>query len=580
MHAEQGDAQVYKRYGASRQADPEPRKANGARSAEPQRRRPASGTNPRAARPSGARPREQYRQGAAPSPSAGSRARATGDRAYRGTSSGASYGPSGVGRRATLQKGPRLTPGQRWIRLPAKLRLALVILIAGLMVWGAVKVITRALPQRDNREVFVENVSLNGVYLAGLTKDEGYQTIVEKTSAWLNSTYALTYGDRSWDFTPSAFGASLSFDEEFERAWNLGHVGDAATRQQVIEGLKEAPQDIACPISYDESALKAFVSGIADEIYLVPMDAEVTLAEDRPVISRQSQDGKKLDEEKTLENLVALIATGTGDTQLPVEDIAPMVQSDAMQMRTIAKFSTDVSFRNVASRGNVRLALNFFNLLTVNPGDTVSFNEIVGPRTEARGFKEAPEYAGNETTTGIGGGVCQASTTLYNAVIQAGMDVIERHRHQMTVSYVEPSQDAAVEYGSKDFVFRNSTEHPIYIYTNVSADTASVVIYGARPPYHYELESVVLHEEKSNRKRYEYDMSGKYVYYVTDSPKLQKEGRGSCESEGWIVSYDWDTQAEVSRERYSHDSYRPGVSVYWRGVHDVNGDVVLDTSQQ
>jgi len=144
----------------------------------------------------------------------------------------------------------------------------------------------------------------------------------------------------------------------------------------------------------------------------------------------------------------------------------------------------------------------------------------------------------------------------------------------MTVVYVEPSQDAAVAYGSKDFVFRNDTEHPIYIYTNVSKDTASVTIYGARPEYHYELESVVLQETKSNRTSYQDDVDGKYVYYVTDPPVLYKEGHGSCESEGWIVSYDWDTKEEVSRVQVNHDIYSSGINVYWRGVHAADGSIV------
>ena len=210
----------------------------------------------------------------------------------------------------------------------------------------------------------------------------------------------------------------------------------------------------------------------------------------------------------------------------------------------------------------------------VNPGDTIDFNEIVGPRTEARGFQKAPEYAGNETTTGVGGGVCQASTTLYDAVLMANMTILERHSHNMTVAYVEPSQDAAVEYGSKNLVFRNDTDHAIYIYTSVDRENATVTIYGTRPEYHYELQSVVIDEKKSDRKRYEYDMDGKYVYYITDKPVLKTKGHGSCQSEGWLVAYDWDTKEEVSREQISYDAYVAGMNVYWRGVHDADGNVV------
>ena len=160
--------------------------------------------------------------------------------------------------------------------------------------------------------------------------------------------------------------------------------------------------------------------------------------------------------------------------------------------------------------------------------------------------------------------------------MMADLSVLERHSHSMTVQYVGPSQDAAVEYttGGKNFIFRNDTEHTYYIYTSVDKELATVIIYGTRPEYHYELESVIVNEQKTTRKRYVYDRSGKYAYLTTDT-KLKEQGHGQVESEGWLVAYDWDTKQEVSREMINHDTYRPGISVYWRGVHDADGNVVV-----
>ena len=440
--------------------------------------------------------------------------------------------------------------------------------------FGVVKLVGAA--REASIERFVDNVYVNGVCLSGYTHDEGYALMAQTRDQRLNTTYTLTFGDRTWDFTPSAFGASMDYESEMERAWNLGHVGDRVTRRQITENLKEVPAEFNSELVYDEAALNAYVASLAADINVAPVDAEVAVEETKPVIITASQNGLKLDEAQTLENLVTLIRTGEGDTRLPVEDVQPTITSDNMEMKVVAKFSTDVSFRGTDSRANVRLALSYFNGFVVKPGETADFNGIVGPRTEGRGFKAAPEYAGNELKKGVGGGVCQASTTLYNACIMANMTILERHNHSMTVSYVEPSQDAAVEYGTegKNFVFRNDTEHAIYIYTDVDAENATVTIYGTRPEYHYELASVVVEEHKSDRKRYENDTSGKYVYYVTDKPKLKTEGHGSCRSEGWIVAYDWDTKQEVSREQISFDVYEPGMNVYWRGVHDANGNVV------
>ena len=490
------------------------------------------------------------------------------DRARRQDARGDMRRPSNPGSRRPDENRPPRPPRRKrgLMRIPAKVRLALCVLCVALVAFGAVKLI--AVTRSNAEERFVDNVYVNGVCLTGYTKDEGFQKMHDLRDNWLNTTYHLTFNGQTWDFSPASVNASLEFDTELEHAWNLGHVGDRATRREIVNGLKQLPAEFYSEPTYDEAALDAFVEKVAGDINLDPIDAEVTLTELKPVITRPSVNGYKLDEDKLRENLVNIIMTGEGDLELPVDVVQPTVVSDNMEMTMIAKFETDVSFRGYPSRSNVRLALNHFNLFAVYPGQTVSFNEVVGPRTETAGFKSAPEYAGDNTEMGIGGGVCQASTTLYNAVIQAGMTIIQRNRHTMTVTYVDPSLDAAVNYGEKDLVFRNDTPHAIYIYTDVSAEVAKVIIYGTRPEYHYELESVVLHEEPSTKIGYQDDVDGKHVYYSSDAPVLYKEGRGSCESEGWIVSYDWETKQEVSRVQVNHDIYSAGVNVYWRGVHE------------
>lgn len=462
-----------------------------------------------------------------------------------------------------------------------KLRLGLILGLAAIALAGLGVGIARTVGdlRASSVERFLDNVYVNGVDLSGQTYEDGVALVAQEKDRRLNTTYALTYGDRSWDFKPADFGASFDYAREVDLAWNLGHVGSRADRKQVADNLKDAPAKFNSEITYDEDAVETFVDELYDEIYVAPVDAEVAVTGTRPEIITASKNGVELDRERAQDNLATLIETGEGATALPVEPLLPAVTSDNMEMKVVAKFATDVTFRGSDSRSNVATALSFFNGYVVYPGDTCDFNAVVGPRTIGRGFKEAPEYAGNEKVKGVGGGVCQASTTLYDAVLMANMTILERHNHKMTVSYVEPSQDAAVEYGTngsdgKNFVFRNDTEHAIYIYTSVDREFATVTIYGTRPEYHYQLESVVLDEQKSTRKRYEPDYSGKEVYYITDKPKLKTKGHGSCHSEGWLVAYDWDTKEEVSREQISYDAYVAGMNVYWRGVHDEKGNVV------
>ena len=461
--------------------------------------------------------------------------------------------------------------------IPLAVKLGAAAVALALLIFGGVKLVGTL--RTSSEERFVDNVYVNGVCLTGYTQEEGFQLVHDLRDQWLNSTYTLTSQDKSFSFSPSMVNARLELDEELEKAWNLGHVGDRATRREIVKGLHQVPAQFTVEPTFDEDALDQYVAEIAEAVYVAPIDAEVTLTEDKPVITRASTNGWALDSDALKATLVGLIETGQGDTNLPVREVQPAIASDDMEMDMVVQIRTDVTFRGFDSRSNVRTALNHFNLFTVYPGDTVSFNDVVGPRTEALGFRNAPEYAGSKEEMGVGGGVCQASTTLYDAMIQSGMTIIERHNHTMTVSYVEPSQDAAVNYGKKDFVFRNDTGHAIYIYTNVTKEYAEVTVYGTKPEYRYELESVIKYENKSTAIGYQDDLSGKHVYYVSDTPVLYKEGHGSCHSEGWLVSYDWETGREVNRVQVSFDMYSAGVNVYWRGIHKADGTTTTATEK-
>ena len=230
--------------------------------------------------------------------------------------------------------------------------------------------------------------------------------------------------------------------------------------------------------------------------------------------------------------------------------------------------STMVVNASGAMLDNIDRAAAALNGKTIQAGVPFSFNQIVGPRTQQAGYAMAVNGNGYDK---MGGGVSQVATTLYNALIMADMHVIERHQHSMTVSYVDPSIDAAIFEDARDLRFENDTENPIYIYTSVTDDLATVTIYGAKPEYRYVLESVIIEEKtESTRKTYVDDTSGKHVYYKDDPPVLQSKGKAGGISEGWIVAYDWETGAEVSRVKVSRDNYKPGANVYWRGIHNRN----------
>lgn len=429
-----------------------------------------------------------------------------------------------------------------------------------------------------NRNTFCSNITVNGVYLDDYTMEEGTQAVHDVLDQRINTRFTLTSGGQSWSFSPADFGASIDADAYIQRAWNIGHVGSIFSCKKDIENLKDYPVEFSAEVQYDASLIDAFLDPIYDALYVAPVDATVVVASDRPYLSGESSLGQELDREAAKALIAQLVETGSGDTELPLSPIEPRISSDTATggFNVIVEYSTDTSIRRSASRQNVAKALGYFDAFTVHPGETVDFNAIVGPRTKERGWQLGAEYVGNTSKDSYGGGVCQASSTLYGAVLLAGMDIIERSNHSMTVSYVEPSLDAAVtDTGYKNLVFKNNTEHTIYIYTSVDKEFATVTIYGNRPEYRYQLYSNIVREDSTcSYESYIPDEEGKHCYYTSET-KLYTEGHPACDSEGWIIAYDWDTGEEAFRRQLSFDKYESGTNIYWRGIHDpVTGEVV------
>ena len=154
----------------------------------------------------------------------------------------------------------------------------------------------------------------------------------------------------------------------------------------------------------------------------------------------------------------------------------------------LSDFSTKYSVSNKNRTTNLMLASNKINGTVVMPGETFSYNKIVGKRTIAAGYKEAPIYNNGKVENGLGGGICQITTTLYNAALFANLDIIERSNHQFIPSYANASRDATVVYGAIDFKFKNNRNYPIKITCSVSNGIANFKIWGLKTDDDYQVE--------------------------------------------------------------------------------------------
>lgn len=144
----------------------------------------------------------------------------------------------------------------------------------------------------------------------------------------------------------------------------------------------------------------------------------------------------------------------------------------------LSTYKTNFNVNEIERTENVRLAAEFIDDVILMPGQEFSYNNIVGERSTERGFKTAKVYQQGQIVDGLGGGICQVSSTLYNAVVKADLEILERKNHSLPVSYVKLGTDATVSYGSVDFRFKNSRQYPIKISSKISGGTLTIDIYG------------------------------------------------------------------------------------------------------
>lgn len=200
-----------------------------------------------------------------------------------------------------------------------------------------------------------------------------------------------------------------------------------------------------------------------------------------------------------------------------------------------AQFYTSYPSSTDERKHNIKLATSFLDKTIVDIGGEFSFNSAVGERTEKRGFKVSKIIVGGQFVDGVGGGVCQVSTTLYNAVLLAGLEILEYHPHSLPVSYVAPSFDAMVNSGWADLKFINNTNNPVIIRANADDSTVTIKIYGQKMQEKYYRESVIVEDIPMPEYEQIFDDNLEYPDLFEGESKFIRYGKSGYKSEGYLT---------------------------------------------
>ena len=474
------------------------------------------------------------------------------------------------------------------------LPLAALICVAGVAI-GAVTGVRQVQENQRRQEIreaveaydnlFCEGVYVDGIHLGGMTPDQARNAvdsrIKERSSAW---KVQLTYqGTVQAEINANMLGMTVDTTHVLNNAWAQGHTGTAEERYQAMAALRETPySDYTATPSGNAAVIDDVLETLKNRIDQPARDATMDRFDPSlpyPFVFTEEQTGIQLNTGAVREELYRMVSTMTGGSvELQPDIVQPAVRREDLQKQYMLRSSvyTPISTSSTEDRNkNIQRSFDFINGYVLEPGREFSFNKVVGERSEENGFYPAIEYAYGEHVMGVGGGVCQASTTLYQAAVCAGLQILKRVPHSDAVSYTEYGKDATVYYGSRrmiDLVFKNTSEGRIYIVAGVQPDPsnkrrqiAKVSMYGLdMGDVRYEIEAIVTEELPAPEKpQYIKDKNAEYVTY-TDQEKSVSKAQVGYVVESYRLQYTGNYLSE--RTFLAKDTYDPKPEKIYVGV--------------
>lgn len=335
----------------------------------------------------------------------------------------------------------------------------------------------------SNHDRVILGIQSEGKTLTGMSETEIRQFFLEKARAKMKKpALVVTSGSQRWDIQATDIELTPNVEQAVQDAYGTGRGGSLLTNTLTQMRIALVGKDVRLTATYNDDKLQTKLVAIATSLSRVPKNASLTLSPRGNVERHAALTGRQADA-TTLHDTVApkLSALAlTVRTEILVEETEPVITDDTLASidGVLASYQTKYSPGN---RGhNIALAAGKLNGSLVKPNGIFSFNDTVGLRTATAGYKVAGVILDGQLADGIGGGVCQVSSTLYNAVLLAGLTPTARTSHALPSAYCPPGLDATVADGQIDLQFRNQLAHSVYLLTSADGHTLTVYILGTR----------------------------------------------------------------------------------------------------
>lgn len=334
-----------------------------------------------------------------------------------------------------------------------------------------------------NQNKIVMGVQAHGTTIAGMSKNEARKFFADLAASKLQRKAAvLSYHERIFQIDPADINLHGNVDEAVNAAYSIGRQGTPIENMVSQMWCAIFGQTVTMDASFDEQLLTDKLLQIKAAIDTPPVNGTAALQADGSIKKTAAVTGLTLDITPLAEEMAPDFKTFnlTVRKELTPAEQPPFVQNNDLAAIDGILGSYTTSFYPGDRGDNIGLAASHLQGALIRSGSTLSFNSIVGPRTYDAGYKNAGVIVYGEHAIDVGGGVCQVSSTLYNAILLAGLTPVERTGHFASSAYVPAGRDATVADGLIDFVFRNPLPHPVYLTIANSGSALTIYVLGTK----------------------------------------------------------------------------------------------------
>nr|WP_300001831.1 VanW family protein [Tissierella sp.] len=449
----------------------------------------------------------------------------------------------------------------------------LLLFLAGVIVAGAV--IVYKINEEVKKDTIYRGISIAGIDVSGKNTEEALQIIKEKQETQLAQKNIIVKGqDKEYTINLKELGFTYDYQEAVDEAYSFAREGNIFERYKEIKTIEAEKKEIELKSEYDKKKIDEKVKKIAGEINKEALDAEFDFNGGNIKITDE-KNGYKVQEEalnsKIEDNIYKLELI-----DVPIEIIKPERTREYYSKinGVIGESTTRFSNSGPGRVNNIKLSARAFNGRIVHPGESISYNSTLGPVNTKSGYQDAPIIVAGDLTPGVGGGICQTSTTLYNALLRADLTVTERSHHSITSAYIDKVLDAVVAGYYLDLKFKNDFDYPIYISSGISGKSVTFKIYGDKENMNYTIQmqpqitkviphkvtEIVKKDLKPGERKLE--QAGRDGYQVTTYKHKIRDGK------------------IIETKKMSSDYYRERETIYHIGPEAVKPEPIPEPSQE